>query len=143
MMEKKFELVAWTKNITDSENARLFVADPEIELLLISPFCDEVSRCRGELEKNGGLLSVELARRFAKVYEDSARLDLFIGNVDYAIRFYLDAADCCDQLPEEFVYLCEQALSLARTYGFEHILRAPGPQKTLHLYFQIARHQEI
>lgn len=123
MMEKNYEIVAWTKNISDSENARLYVTDLDVEWALLSPLCDEVSECYKELKKNGGMMSTGLARRFAKVYEDSARLDLFMGKVDYAIRFYLQAAGYCDKLPYEFRRLCEEALSIARKYRFEHVLK--------------------
>ena len=138
MMEKKYELVEWTRNITDSENARLYVTDFELEWLMLRPYGEELSECRKEQERNGGMLSVELARRFAKIYAASARVDVFMGNIDYAIRYSLVAADFCDELPEEFLHYCEQALSLARTYRFEHILNEPKPKKTLQLYFQIS-----
>ena len=139
MMEKKYELVAWTKNIADIENARLYVTDFELNWLLLRPYCEELSECRKEQEKNGGMISVGLARRFAKVYADSARVDVFMGNIDYAIRFYLVAADFCDGLPEEFLHYCEQALSLARKYRFEHILMEPKPARTVQLYLQSQR----
>lgn len=137
-MEKKYELVAWTKNVKDSEAVRLFVNDLDLQLMLLEPFFEELSECRREQRENGGMMSADLARRFAKVYEDSARLDVSMGNIDYAIRFYLVAADFCEQIPEDFLHYCEQALSLARTYRFEHVLNEPKPKKTLQLYFQIS-----
>ena len=136
MMEKKYELVAWTKNITDSGNARLFLADLQVEMELIEPLCNEVSKCRKELKNNGGMMSVDLARRFAKVYEDSARLDLFMGYVDNAIRFYLQAASYCDRLPNEFNRLCEEAFTIARRYKFEHVLKEEKPKLILQPYLQ-------
>ena len=138
MMENKYELVAWTKNVKDSEAVRLFVNDLDLQLMLLEPFFEELSECRREQRENGGMMSAGLARRFAKVYEDSARLDVSMGNIDYAIRFYLVAADFCEQIPEDFLHYCEQALSLARTYRFEHVLNEPKPKKTLQLYFQIS-----
>jgi hypothetical protein len=89
-----------------------------------------------ELKKNGGMMSTGLARRFAKVYEDSARLDLFMGKVDYAIRFYLQAAGYCDKLPYEFRRLCEEALSIARKYRFEHVLKEEKCKAILQPYLQ-------
>ena len=136
MMETKYELVAWTKNITDYENARLYVTDLEVEWLLLSPLCEEYSKCRQEKEKNGGLISVALARRYVKVYEDSARLDIFLGNIDHAIRLYLQAASFCDKLPHEFCRLCAEALDLARKYRFEHILKEEKCKAILQPYLQ-------
>ena len=136
MMETKYKLVAWTRNITDYENSRLYVTDLDVQLMLLGPFCDELSKCRREQRENGGHMSADLARRFAGVYADSARLDVFMGNIDYAIRFYLVAADFCDRLPDEFAYFCEQALSLARTYRFEHILKEEKCKAILQPYLQ-------
>lgn len=127
MMEKKYQLVAWTKNITDRENARLYVV-PSVELDLMEPLITEVSECRRLQKKDGGRVSPQLARRFIRVYEASARLDIFTGNFDYAIRFLLQAADYCIWEDDynspyyQFVAYCEEAISLARKYGFEYVL---------------------
>ena len=155
MMEKKYQLVAWTRDITDEENARLYVV-PSVELDLIEPLITEVTECRRQQEKDGGHISLELARRFIRVYEQSARLDILTGNIDHAIRFLLQAADYCiweddlnwayydtdlghysyfcGELRHEFVWYCEQAISLARKHGFEHILEEKRPKRTLELY---------
>ena len=157
MMEKKYQLVAWTRNITDAENARLFVI-PSVENDLIEPFTEEIRRCRKKLKRNNGYLSNGLARRFVRVYEQSARLDILTGHIDGAIRFLLLAADYCiyedcfnwtywdtdlgsysyfcGALGNEFVRLCEEALSLAKRHGFEHILEEPEPRRTLKLYLE-------
>ena len=63
MMEKKYQLVAWTKNITDRENARLYVV-PSVELDLMEPLITEVSECQRLQKKDGGRVSPQLARRF-------------------------------------------------------------------------------
>ena len=157
MMEKKYQLVAWTKNITDKENARLFVV-PSVKLDLIEPFIKEVTECRKLEEKDGGYISLELARRFIRVYEQSARLEILTGNIDEAIRFFLQAADYCiwedsfnwvyydtdlgsysyfcGKLNKEFIWYCEKALSLARKYGFEHILEEERPKRIMELYWE-------
>ena len=154
-MEKKYQLVAWTKNVTDREKARLYV-EPSVELDLIEPLIAEVTECRKQQEKDCGHISLELARRFIRVYEESARLDMFTGNIDHAIRFFLQAAEycvrkndsgrayddmclghdyyLCRDLHHEFVGFCEEALSLARKYGFEYILDEIRPKRTLELY---------
>lgn len=157
-MEKKYQLVAWTKNITDKENARLYVV-PSVKHDLIEPLVTEVTECRKQENKYGGHISLKLARRFIKVYEQSARLELLTGNIDDAIRFFLQAADYCIQedafrnwvyydtdlgsysyfcgkLNKEFVWFCERALSLARKYGFEYILEEERPKRIMELYWE-------
>ena len=157
MMEKKYQLVAWTRNITDKENARLYVI-PSVENDLLEPMVTEVSQCRKEQEKAGGDVSLKLARRFVKAYERSARFEMLTGHMDSAIRFLLKAADYCiyeddlnwnywdtdlghysyfcGELRHEFVRLCEEAISLARKYGFEHVLKETAPKRTFSLYLE-------
>ena len=157
MMEKKYQLVAWTKNITDKENARVYVV-PSVKLDLVEPLIKEVAECRKLQEKNGGHISIELARRLIRVYDQSARFEILTGNIDQAIRFFLQAADYCIReddlnwfdydtdlgsysyfcgaLSNEFVWYCEKALSLARKYGLEHILAEKNPKWTLNLYWE-------
>ena len=156
-MEKKYQLVAWTKNITDKENARLYVV-PSVKLDLIEPLIREVTECRKQQEKDGGYLSSELARRFIRVYEQSARLEILTGNIDDAIRFFLQAANYCiwedddnwvyydtdlgsyiyfcGKLRNEFIWHCEKAISLARKYGLEYILEEKDPKRTMEHYWE-------
>ena len=157
MMEKKYQLVAWTKNITDKENARLYVV-PSVKSDLIEPLNKDLTVCRKQEEKDGGYISLELARRFIRIYEQAARLEILTGNIDQAIRFFLQAADYCiwedsfnwvyydtdlgsyshfcGELRHEFVWYCENALSLARKYGYEHTLEEENPKRTLELYLE-------
>lgn len=137
MMEKKYELVAWTRNITDQENARLN-AVPDVMIDLLEPLIDEVSECRWEQERNAGYIDLELARRFARVYYQAAQLDIFTGYFIHAIRFLLQAADyCChEELQDDFVRYCEEALELASKKGLEHVLNEAKPKRTLGLYRQ-------
>ena len=156
-MEKKYQLVAWTKNITDKENARLYVV-PSVKLDLTEPLIKEVTECRKLEKKDGGYISLKLARQYIKVYDRSARLEILTGNIDQAIRFFLQAADYCiwedcfnwvyydsdlgsyshfcGELRREFIWYCEQALMLARKYGYEHILEEKSPKQTLKLYLE-------
>ena len=156
-MEKKYQLVAWTKNITDKENARLYVV-PSVKLDLDEPLIKEVTECRKQEEKDSGYISLELARRFIRAYDQSARFEILTGNIDQAIRFFLQAADYCiwedsfnwvyydtdlgsyshfcGALRHEFTWYCEKALSLARKYGYEHVLQEKRPKQTLKLYLE-------
>ena len=157
MMGKKYQLVAWTKNITDNENARLYVI-PSVKNDLIEPLITEVNKCRKLEEKDGGYISLDLARRFIRAYEKSARLEILTGNIGDAIRFLLLAADYCileddrnwvyydtdlgnysyycGELRNEFIRYCEEALSLAHKYGFEQILDEKNPKRTLEYYWE-------
>ena len=155
-MEKKYQLVAWTKNITDKENARLYVV-PSVKYDLIEPLIKEVDECIKQKENDGGHISTKLARRFIRVYEQSARLEVLTGNIDDAIRFFLQAAQYCiwedsenwvhydtdlgsysyfcGKLRNEFIWYCEKALSLARRYGFEHVLEEKESKRTMETYW--------
>ena len=155
MMEKKYQLVAWTRNITDKENARLYVI-PSVENDLLEPMITEVSQCRKQQKKAGGEISLKLARRFVRAYEQSARFDILTGHMDSAVRFLLKAADYCiyeddfnwnywdtdlgsysyfcGELRHEFVRLCEEAIALARKHRLEHILKETGPKRTISNY---------
>ena len=158
MMEKKYQLVAWTNNITDGENARLYVI-PSVEHDLTEHLITEVTECRNQQEKDCGYITVDLARRFIRVYEQSARLDILTGHMDHAIRFLLKAADYCiledggvnwvyydtdlgnysyycGELRDEFIRYCEEALSLAHKYGFEQILSEEAHKRTLEVYWE-------
>ena len=162
MMEKKYQLVAWTRNITDKDNARVYLV-PSVKSDLIEPLAKELAECRKQEEEDGGYISIELARRFIKVYEQSARLEILTGNIDQAIRFFLKAADYClledyfnwvyydtdlgsyshfcGQLRHEFCWYCEKALSLASKYGREHTLEEERPKRTLDHYLENTQEQ--
>ena len=111
MMEKKYQLVAWTRNITDPE-------------------------------RHKGHISLCLARRFVRAYEESARLEFLTGHLDDAVRFLFMAADYAHrrkELRNEFVGLCEEAISLGKKYGFEYIFREEKPKRTLGRYRHIKK----
>ena len=150
-------MVAWTKNITDKENTRVCVI-PSVKSDLINPLVKELTECQKQEEEDGGYISIELARRFIRVYEQLARLEILTGNIDQAIRFYLHASNYCiwedsfnwvhydtdlgsyshfcGELRREFRWYCEKALSLAHKYGYEHILDEESPKQTLKLYLE-------
>ena len=125
MMEKKYQLVAWTRNITDPERARLYVV-PSVQNDLTGDYVHEVAECRKEQKMHKGHISLWLAKRFVKVYEDSARLEILTGHLDDGIRFLLLAAKYAGtrkELRHEVIRLREEASSIARKYGFEYILK--------------------
>lgn len=157
MMEKNYELVAWTKNITDPEKARLHL-DPSVENEIIRPLVSEVSKCFKIKQDNNGYISLKLAKRFVRVYLQSARLDIFIGHIDTAIRFLLKAAEHCiidkwqgqtllnsdvnphtmirKELIGDFACICEEIISLSKRYGFEYILDEKRNQRVIDLYLE-------
>ena len=156
-MEKKYQLVAWTQNITDKENARLYVI-PSVKNDIIEPLITEVTECSNQLEKDGGFISLELARRFIRIHEQSARFEILTGNFGHAIRYLLQAADYCileddrnwvyydtdlgsysyycGELRNEFLQYCEEALSLAHKYGLVQIFDEKRPKRILELYWE-------
>ena len=135
MMEKKYQLVAWTKNSSDKENARLHVT-PAVELELLEPLITEARECHRLKAEADGHISPELARRFARLYEQSARLDILTGHIDYAIRFLLQAASYCDADLGSYCSFCEEAVCLAGKYGFEYILKEDKYRSTLDTYLE-------
>ena len=141
MMEKKYQLVAWTRNITDPERARLYVV-PSVQYELTGPYVQEVAECRREQERHKGHISLCLARRFVRAYEESARLEFLTGHLDDAVRFLFMAADYAHrrkELRNEFVGLCEEAISLGKKYGFEYIFTEEKPKMTLGRYRHIKK----
>lgn len=161
-MGKKYQLAAWTENTAGGENARLCVV-PSLELELREPFIEEACRCREEESRNG-YISLELARRFVRVYWQSARFELLTGHIDRAIRFLFQAADCCiydddsswlcydsdlgsgyycvcGELRHEFAGLCEEAVSLAGKYGFEYVLNEDRPKRIREMYLEDTRYE--
>ena len=157
MMERKYQLVAWTRNITDPENARLYMI-PSLEYEMQGPFIEEIGRCQQEAKKHGGRISPELARRFVRVYEQNAGFEFLLGHHGAGVRWLCIAAlyciwedDCnwayhdndlgrysrfCGELRHEFVRLCEKALALARKYRCEYVLQEKSPKRMMDYYLE-------
>ena len=156
-MERKYQLVAWTRNITDPENARLYMI-PSLEYEMQGPFIEEIGRCQQEAKKHGGRISPELARRFVRVYEQNAGFEFLLGHHGAGVRWLCIAAlyciwedDCnwayydtghgcysyfCGELRHEFVRLCEEGIRLAKKYRREDVLQERTPGRMLELYFE-------
>ncbi len=149
MIGKKYQLVAWTRNSSDRENAGLSLI-PSLEWELQEPYFTEIARCRAEEEKKGRM-DVRLARRYIRAYEESSRFLILTGHCADGIRFLCSAAMCCIQpedsnwayvhtgdgcivtycgkLKGEFLRLSGLAVSLAQKYGQEHVLRESVPRQ--------------
>ena len=65
MEKKKYQLVAWTRNVEGQEDPELRMI-PTLHFQMQEPYFDEIARCRKEEKKNNGYIDVELAIRFVK-----------------------------------------------------------------------------
>ena len=156
MMEKKYQLVAWTKNITDKENARLYMI-PSLESEVRASLIDDIARIQIEENKRHGAISTDLAIRALRAYMNMARFEILAGHPGDGIRnLFLAAQYCiwedsenwvhydtdlgsysyfCGKLRNEFIWYCEKALFLARRYGFEHVLEEKESKRTMETYW--------
>ena len=157
MMEKKYDLVAWTENVTDPENARLYLL-PSLDWDMQGPYFAEISKCQEEQGKNNGVITISLARKAIKAYEDNANFYLFTGHPGDGIRFTLKAAmyciwandakrvdtgagkskhtQVCGALRGEFIRLCEKAIKSANQYRRTDVLLEDLSKEILKYYFQ-------
>ena len=154
-------MVAWTKNITDKENARLHMI-PSLESEVQASLINDLTWIHLEENRQNGYISTDLARRAIMSYRKLSRFELLTGHTGDAIRYLLFAAeyciledscnwdDCnwvyydtdlgsysyfCGKLRPEFEMLCEEAVALARKHGREHILLEDKPQRMLEIYW--------
>lgn len=72
MMVKKHELVAWTTNIADNENGRLYLA-PSIEAEIRQALIDDLGAIHREEYSTQGVISTSLARRMLDIYFELLR----------------------------------------------------------------------
>lgn len=157
MMGKKYQLVAWTRNVTDPENARLNMI-PSLEWEIQEPYFREITRCQQEEKEQGGFISLSLARRFVRAYEQNARFEFLTGHSGQGIRWLCKAAlyciwedgfnwaywdtdlgsySCfCGELRHEFTKLCREAVSLAKKYSREDVLLEKEPSQMLEFYLE-------
>ena len=143
MMENKYQLVAWTENIADKENARLSMI-PSLESEIMAPLVEDLANChRAEYEVKG-VPSLALTRRRIRSLERMSRFYILTGHYGAGIRYLLIAARYCirqgdfnradrhtdrgshsrlyAELRHEYVRLCQEARLLARKYGREDVL---------------------
>ena len=157
MMERKYQLVAWTENITDKEDARLNMI-PSLESEVQADLVTDLAFIHQEEYKFNGPVSLDLARRAIKAYESMSRFEILTGHHGDGIRYLFFAAQYCiweddfnwayrdtdlgsytyfcGELRHEFVRLCEEGIRLARKYKREDILQEKKPKHMLELYFE-------
>ncbi len=157
MMERKYQLVAWTENSCDSENSRLYMV-PSLESEVQASLIADLAMIHREENKSHGTISVDLARRAIKAYENISRFEILTGHAGDGIRYLFFAAryciweddlnwayydtglgsySCfCGGLRHEFVRLCEEGIRFARKYRREDVLQERKPKHMLELYFE-------
>ena len=141
MMEKKHQLVAWTRNITDPYKARLYMI-PSLESEVQASLINDLTWIHKEEYKFHGPISLDLARRAILVYERMSRFEFFTGHYGDGIRYLFFAANyciwdtslgsysyICEELRHEFIRLCEEGLRMAKKYRREDILQEFKPKK--------------
>ena len=155
MEKKKYQLVAWTRNVEGME-------DPEIRMIpslhhqMQEDYFDEISRCQRKEE--AGCLDAKVARRFVKVYEENARFMFRTGYYSDGLRFlrmamaYCISSDdhawtfwdtdlgsytyFCGKLREEFLRLAKEFIILAHKYGRWDILAEKKSKDLLEIFWE-------
>ena len=157
MMERKYQLVVWTENITDNENARLYMI-PSFECEVQAYLITDLTFIHQEEYKFHGPISLDLARRAVKAYENMSGFEILTGHPGDGIRYLFFAAKYCileddfnwvyydtdlgnysyfcGELRHEFVRLCEEGMRFAKKYRREDILQEMKPKHMLELYFE-------
>ena len=72
MMERKYQLVAWTQNITDKEDARLYMI-PSLECEVQADLVADLTYIHREEYKFDGRDNIDFARRAVLAYERMSR----------------------------------------------------------------------
>ena len=157
MMERKYQLVAWTQNITDKEDARLYMI-PSLECEVQADLVTDLTFIHREENKSHGYISLDLARRAVLAYERMSRFEILSGHPGDGIRYLFFAAwYCiweddrdwvyydtdlgsysyfCGELRHEFIRLCEEGMRLAKKFRREDILQVEKPKRMLEMYYE-------
>ena len=103
MMEKKYQLVAWTTNITDKESAKLQMI-PSLESEIRASLISDLSDIHKEDYRCGYRISIGMARRAMLACEKLSRYYIFTGRYADGIRYLFFAAQYCvrGNLMQEF-----------------------------------------
>ena len=162
MMERKYQLVAWTENVTDNENARLFMT-PSLKSEVQASLIEDIAEIHKEERRSHGIVGIDLARRAVKAFENMSRFEILTGHYGDGIRYLFCAAryciledDCnwahsdsdlgsyscfCGELRHEFVRLCEEGMRLAKKFKREDVLLETVPKQMLELYSEHTREE--
>ena len=114
MMERKYQLVAWTQNITDNENARLYMI-PSLECEVQADLVTDLPFIHQEEYKVAGPVRLDLARRAVRAYEKMSEFETFAWqrNPDVKISFRRLSQGSCSKytvrLPKIFLLLTESS----------------------------------
>ena len=158
MMERKYQLVAWTEKLTDKEDVKLYMI-PSLESEVQASLISDLAWIHKEEYKCHGVISIDLARRAVRAYENMSRFEILTGHYGDGIRYLFFAAKycileedfnwicrdtdldsythLCEELRHEFVRLCEEGLRLVKKYKREDILLEKRPKQMLKLFKDI------
>ena len=157
MMERKYQLVAWTENITDKEDARLYMI-PSLECEVQADLVTDLAFIHKEEYKFDGPASLNFSRRAVLAYERMSRFEILSGHPGDGIRYLFFAAwYCiweddrdwvyydtdlgsysyfCGELRHEFIRLCEKGMRLAKKFRREDVLLEGKPKQMLEMYYE-------
>ena len=157
MMERNYQLVALTENITDKEDARLYMI-PSLECEVQADLLTDLTFIHREEYKFDGPVSLDLARRAVLACERMSRFEILTGHTGDGIRYLFFAAwYCiweddrdwvyydtdlgsysyyCGELRHEFIRLCEEGLRLAKKFRREDVLLEEKPKRMLEMYYE-------
>ena len=158
-MEKKYQLVAWTRDVADKKRARVFMT-PSLEHEMQEPYFNEIWECSNEEIRLHGHISASLARRYSWAYEQNAHFHILTGRYGDAIRRLSMAALYCTwadgfelaesdhrqrsrshrELWMEFVRLAEEMQKLAEEHMLEGVLREERPSEVMAIYSSHPHH---
>lgn len=160
MEKKKYELVAWTRNLEGRETPEVRMI-PTLHHEMQEPYYQEIARCRDEEKKRSGFIDEELAARFVRTFEEIARYMFTTGYYADGLRYLRTAAlyciwsddDAwrywdtdlgsymyfCGKLRGEFLRLCKDLIILANRYGRYDILAEKDSKKLLEMFREQTR----
>ena len=157
MMEINYQLVARTENITDKENARLYMI-PSLECEVQADLVTDLTFIHREEYKLDGPASLDFSRKAVLAYERMSRFEILTGHPGDGIRYLFFAAwYCiweddrdwvyydtdlgsysyfCGELRHEFIRLCEEGMRLAKKFRREDVLQEGKPKRILEMYYE-------
>ena len=116
MKDRKYELVAFTRNITAPENTTLHMI-PELELELQEPLYEMISKCRKEEKQKNGIVDLSLAQKYIRAYEKCAQLDILFGHPKDGFNFLCRACEYASlhkELSDEYLRLSDLSLTMVK-----------------------------